>query len=65
MKQKYIWMAVEPNELELPLAIADSAAELAKMFGTSGDAVRSAIRNGDSGRVAGRKFVKIIDDTEM
>lgn len=30
---KYLWMAVTPDELELPMAVADTARELTAMFG--------------------------------
>lgn len=36
---KYFWMAVTPDELELPIAVADSARELAKMLGLTISAI--------------------------
>ena len=35
-----LWVAVEANEHELPLAVAESAKELAIMLGVSPDTVR-------------------------
>lgn len=35
----YVWMAVTPDEYELPIAVADSALELAQMMGTTETAI--------------------------
>ena len=36
---KYIWMAVTPDELELPIAVADTAMELGRMLGLKGNII--------------------------
>lgn len=33
---EYLWLAVTPDKYELPIAVADSAAELGRMLGTQG-----------------------------
>lgn len=40
----YYWMIVTTDELELPLAVADSAAELARMTGIDIRAIRKGER---------------------
>ena len=39
-KQRYLWMAVTADEYELPLAVEDTAAALARRLGVSEDTVR-------------------------
>ena len=57
---KYIWMAVTPDEYELPLAVADSARELSYILGVTIDTIKtSALRQSD-GSLSGRKIVKVI-----
>ena len=57
-----VWMQVTMDEFELPIYVADSVKELAKMAGTRTDLIHSAIwhakqRNGRC------KYVKVnIDD---
>lgn len=38
-----LYMLVSKDELELPLAVADSPAELARMIGASSNSIKSAI----------------------
>ncbi len=42
--KKYIWLAVTQDEYELPVAVADTAEELAAMVGTSVLNVRRLFR---------------------
>lgn len=39
-KQRYLWLAVTADEYELPLAVENTAAELARRPGVSEDTVR-------------------------
>ena len=39
-KQRYLWLAVTADEYELPLAVENTAAELARRLGVSEDTVR-------------------------
>ena len=39
-KQRYLWLAVNADEYELPLAVENTAAELARRLGVSEDTVR-------------------------
>lgn len=39
-KQRYLWLAVTADEYELPLAVEDTAAALARRLGISEDTVR-------------------------
>lgn len=56
---KYLWLAVTPDELELPLAVAETADELGKMLGISGNTIMASEFRGAGGRCSGRKFVKV------
>ena len=39
-KQRYLWLAVTADEYELPLAVENTAAELARRLGVSENTVR-------------------------
>ena len=54
---KWIWMCVDSDEYELPIAVADSSAELARKCNTSKNNVETCARQGWSGKMSGRKFV--------
>ena len=56
---KYIWMCVESDEYELPLAVAESAEELGEMMGVKKHTIRNCIYKGFDGRISGRKYVKV------
>lgn len=58
-KKKYIWMAVEADEYELPLAVADTAKEMGEIFGVHKDSVIDSASKNRSGKITGRKFVRI------
>jgi ribosomal protein L7Ae-like RNA K-turn-binding protein len=60
---KYIWLAVEADKYELPLAVAETAEELGEMIGVKKHTIRNCIYKGFDGRQSGRKYVKVrIDD---
>lgn len=59
MKQKYLWLAVTPDQYELPLAVADTAEQLAAMFGMTRGSVINLVSKNAPGTRAGRKFVKV------
>ena len=46
-----IYMAVTKDALSLPLAVADSAAELAELRGVKVDTIRSSISRGRTGKI--------------
>ena len=56
---KYIWLAVDADEYELPQAVEETAAELAKVCGTTTSNVQNSCIRGWNGRISGRKFVKV------
>ena len=64
MRQKYIWLAVEADEYELPIAVADTARELAELFGVRADSVIDSASKNRSGKLSGRKFIRVEDDNE-
>ena len=63
---KYLWMVVEADDYELPLAVAESPKELGKMIGVSWHTIRNCIYKRYDGRQSGRKYVKVrIEDNEL
>ena len=46
-----LWLAVTTDEYELPIAVADSVIELAKMVGVSENAIYQTVRNHKVGKV--------------
>ena len=49
-KQRYLWLAVTANEYELPLAVEDTAAALARRLGVSENTVRTMEYRGKNER---------------
>ena len=62
MSSKYLWLAVDVDEYELPIAVADSARELGELMGTNKHNVETFVSKGSSGKLSGRKFIKIRDE---
>ena len=48
--KKYIWLKTDDTKYELPIAIADTSTELAKICGVSSVTIRSAIADVEAGR---------------
>ena len=59
MRKKYLWLAVTPDQYELPLAVADTAEQLAAMFGLTRGSVINLVSKNAPGTQSGRKFVKV------
>ena len=59
---KYLWLAVDADEYELPLYVADSARELAEKFNMNPHTLECNAWYGHNGRISGRKFVKVLKD---
>ena len=59
---RYLWLAVETDKYELPLAVADTAQELGAIYGIKKDTVIDMVSKGKSGKISGRKFIKVIND---
>ena len=49
-KQRYLWLAVTADEYELPLAVENTAAELARRLGVSENTVRTKEYRGKNER---------------
>lgn len=56
---KYLYLAVTSDEYELPIFVEDSANKLAKKLGVSQNSVYLAISKNLSGKIQGRKIVKV------
>lgn len=59
MSSKYLWLCVDADEYELPIAVADSSIELARKCNTSKSNVENCANRGWNGRISGRKFIKV------
>lgn len=56
---KYLYMAVTADDFELPLAVEETVVALAIRFNMEPNSLSHAINNNYSGKVLGRKFVKV------
>lgn len=59
-----LYMKVTNDKYELPVAIADSAAELARMVGVKAQTVQSCICRMKSGKNCGYYKIVVEDDEE-
>ena len=59
MRKEYLWLAVTPDQYELPLAVADTAEQLGALFGLKRASVINSVQKNSSGKRSGRKFVKV------
>lgn len=59
---KYLWMAVTADEYELPICVADTARELGEKYGVTADTVITLARDASSGKIIGKKYVKVRND---
>lgn len=60
--EKYLYIRVSPDELELPEAVAESPAQLARMVGVKPKSVRRAIIKGSHVAKTVYKKVRIDDE---
>lgn len=62
----FVYMMVSKDKYQLPLAIADSASELARMVGKSSNTTRSAASHAKAGKIKNSIFyrVEIAEDDE-
>lgn len=61
--KKTIYMAVTPDELELPLFVTDNLQEMAEKFNKSKAVISSSICHGRKGTAKGGvKFIKFKED---
>lgn len=63
--ENVLWLCTTPDALELPVAVAGSTKELAKMLGVSTETIYSAIWQAEKrgGKCVYRRVV--LDNTEM
>lgn len=55
-KKRVLWLEVTQDEYELPLAVADTSAQLAKICGTSQNYVCSSASHYNAGRLKKTRF---------
>lgn len=58
--KKTVWMKVTHDKYELPVAVADTAEELAKICGTTANSIRSSISHVKNGRKKWTPYVKVV-----
>ena len=61
---EYLWLCVETDEYELPLAVADTARELGEIFGVKTTTIIADAYRKHDGRQNGYKYVKVRNDGE-
>lgn len=54
-----IWLAVEPDEYELPIYVGDTLEDLAQKFNVAPSTIRVLAARDTDGTKAGRKFVNV------
>ena len=59
-----VYMEVTEDEYELPVAVAGSSEELARIVGTTGNAIKSAISHVESGRRKKSRYVRVYVEDE-
>lgn len=57
-----MYLAVTPDKLELPLAVACSVQELSRITGVSCNTISSSIFHNRSGKRLNMKFVRVEDN---
>ena len=66
MKKDCVWLMISDDKYELPLAVADTAVDLARMVGTTANAIRSSFDHYKHGATKSSRFRKVeIDDGSM
>ena len=63
-KKTTVWMAVSKDETRLPIAIADTAKELAELFGTNESNVKSIASKGKHGNIKNPRYIAVRIDEE-
>ena len=61
---KFIWMKVTKDQYRLPLAVASSAVELARICGTTANAVFSSVCLWKKGKYPLSPYIRVEDDEE-
>lgn len=59
-----LYLAVTPNEYELPMAVEETIADLAQKFGVNKNTLKSSISHDKSGKTTGRKFIRVEMDRD-
>ena len=54
-----VWLMVEKDKYELPLAVANSAEELAKITGSTEGSIRSFVSKYDNGKIKFSKYRRV------
>ncbi len=57
-----MYIAVTSDKYELPIAVADTSGELAKMLGTTRNNILSSISKNKSGKHSKVRYIKLEDD---
>ena len=58
-KPQYVWLLITTDKYELPLAIADTAVELAGMLGVSPHSIVSCYSRFTTGKLKSCKYRKV------
>ena len=63
-KKAIVWMAVSQDKLSLPVAIADTAKELAELLGTTENNVKSSASKSKHGVYKNSRYIAVRIDEE-
>lgn len=58
-KEQYVWLLITTDKYELPLAVADTAVELAGMLGVSPHSIVSYYSRYTTGKLKSCKYRKV------
>ena len=59
---KYFWLCVDTDEYELPIAVAETARELAEMVGSTKHNVEMFASRQSNGMINGYRYIKVLND---
>ena len=54
-----VWMMISKDKYELPIAVADTASELAKIVGKTKNHIQSEVSHYEHGRLKRPRFVRV------
>lgn len=58
-KPKYLWLKISKDKYELPLAVADTADQLAEMCGVTVGTIRSNVKHFEDGDLVFSRYRKV------
>lgn len=63
-KRRVIWMEITRDKYRLPVAVADSANELARMTGRNAKSIMKQVRSAEKGETQKSRWIRVFVDDE-